>query len=185
MDYGLTADVEQIDLASSGDLPAGYEAGHAIGYRYEIDNLPSDEQLRSELIGLLGIYRRLILDLDFGDDDLPKPFHHGQKPQTPEEIIIERRRYSLHSRIERRRDVSAKVKKIQGLSCRACDFHFGNHYGSLGEDFIEVHHLKPLASLELDVHVSYSLKDDYAVLCANCHRMIHRLADPSDLLIPA
>jgi predicted HNH restriction endonuclease len=29
--------------------------------------------------------------------------------------------------------------------------------------------------------VTYDVAADFAVLCANCHRMIHRTEDPSDL----
>ena len=31
------------------------------------------------------------------------------------------------------------------------------------------------------VAVHYDIAEDFAVLCSNCHRMIHRSADPSDL----
>jgi 5-methylcytosine-specific restriction enzyme A len=41
--------------------------------------------------------------------------------------------------------------------------------------------LKPIAELEEGIAVHYDLADDFAVLCSNCHRMIHRSADPSDL----
>lgn len=67
-----------------------------------------------------------------------------------------------------------KIKQVQrsqrGLSCEVCDFDFARTYGSLGQDYIEVHHVTPL-------HMSGSRKtrlDDLACLCANCHRMCHR-----------
>jgi len=46
---------------------------------------------------------------------------------------------------------------------------------------VEAHHLKPIATLEEGVAVTYDVAADFAVLCANCHRMIHRTDDPSDL----
>jgi 5-methylcytosine-specific restriction protein A len=36
--------------------------------------------------------------------------------------------------------------------------------------------------IEEGVAVKYDVAADFAVLCSNCHRMIHRFADPSDLL---
>ena len=51
---------------------------------------------------------------------------------------------------------------------------------SIGPE-IEAHHLKAIASLEEGVAVTYDVAADFAVLCANCHRMIHRSDDPSDL----
>ena len=53
-----------------------------------------------------------------------------------------------------------------------CDFDFEEVYGELGKDFIEVHHTKPLSSLEHEVEVNP--EEDLVCLCSNCHRMIHR-----------
>jgi 5-methylcytosine-specific restriction enzyme A len=36
--------------------------------------------------------------------------------------------------------------------------------------------------VEASVAITYDVASDFAVLCANCHRMIHRSDDPSDLL---
>jgi len=44
------------------------------------------------------------------------------------------------------------------------------------------HHLRPIATFEEGIAVKYDVAMDFAVLCLNCHRMIHRLADPSDLV---
>jgi 5-methylcytosine-specific restriction protein A len=60
-------------------------------------------------------------------------------------------------------------------------FSFAKRYGSIGKGFIEAHHLKPISKLEEGVAVTYDVAEDFAVLCANCHRMIHKSDDPSDL----
>jgi 5-methylcytosine-specific restriction protein A len=52
---------------------------------------------------------------------------------------------------------------------------------ALAPGFIETHHLKPIATFEEGVPVIYSVAADFAVLCANCHRMINRSGDPSNL----
>lgn len=62
------------------------------------------------------------------------------------------------------------LKKKNILSCEACSFNFENVYGERGQGFIEVHHIKPLHTLEPN---SKTKLDDLALLCANCHRMIH------------
>ncbi len=46
---------------------------------------------------------------------------------------------------------------------------FGERYGQRGEGFIECHHTKPLASPGQTV----TRLDDLALLCSNCHRMVH------------
>jgi 5-methylcytosine-specific restriction protein A len=80
-----------------------------------------------------------------------------------------------HLRRERspklRRAKIAKVK-TDGLpvACEVCQFDFAASYGELGQDYIEVHHVLPL-------HAAGSRRtrlQDLALLCANCHRMIHR-----------
>ena len=55
------------------------------------------------------------------------------------------------------------------LFCEACAFDFQSKYGSLGKNFIEAHHLKPLT--EGSRRTSWK---DLMMLCANCHRMVHR-----------
>jgi len=44
-------------------------------------------------------------------------------------------------------------------------------YGELGAGFAEVlHHLRPLAEMDGPVE---TMLDDPAVVCVNCHRMLH------------
>jgi len=65
-----------------------------------------------------------------------------------------------------------KCIEIHGLRCKACDFDFLETYGDVGKGFIEVHHKKPLFSLDEEVNVN--AETDLVPVCANCHRMIHR-----------
>lgn len=63
------------------------------------------------------------------------------------------------------------LKKTGKLCCEVCDFDFKATYGEIGEGFCEVHHLKQLS--KADVEVKTELKD-LAVVCSNCHRIIHK-----------
>ena len=63
----------------------------------------------------------------------------------------------------------------------SCQLDFAERYGPIGKGFIEAHHLKPLSSLTEGSTLTYDVAKDFAVLCPNCHRMIHRTPDPSDL----
>lgn len=62
--------------------------------------------------------------------------------------------------------------KLHGTKCMVCGFDFGATYGELGRDFIEVHHIKPLYSLDEETIVNP--ETDLVCVCSNCHRMIHR-----------
>ncbi|MFX0544769.1 HNH endonuclease [Roseovarius sp. S1116L3] len=65
----------------------------------------------------------------------------------------------------------AKVLTKNGLlACEACGFDFAEVYGERGDGFIECHHTKPVSELKPDEKTKIS---DLALLCANCHRMVH------------
>jgi len=66
--------------------------------------------------------------------------------------------------------------KIHGYKCLACDFDFQDKYGSLGQDFIVVHHLTPVSKLGEGYVVNP--ETDLSPLCPNCHAMVHRHNPP-------
>jgi predicted HNH restriction endonuclease len=49
---------------------------------------------------------------------------------------------------------------------------FREVYGEIGSGFAEAHHVLPLAQLAESV---VSSSHDLVTVCANCHRMLHRL----------
>jgi 5-methylcytosine-specific restriction protein A len=68
----------------------------------------------------------------------------------------------------------AKALQEQGhLQCAGCGFSFAAVYGARGVEFIECHHTLPLSSLRPN---SKTRLEDLALVCSNCHRMIHRRA---------
>lgn len=79
--------------------------------------------------------------------------------------------------VKRERDRKLRQRKIEhvkqrgdAVACGVCSFDFLASYGERGRDYIEVHHVLPL-------HVSGQATtrlDDLELLCANCHRMVHR-----------
>jgi 5-methylcytosine-specific restriction protein A len=83
--------------------------------------------------------------------------------------------YRLHRSRERspalaRRKKAQAAARLGRLRCEICGFDFAERYGSLGDGFIECHHVLPLARAgERVVRLT-----DLALLCSNCHRMIHR-----------
>ena len=55
-----------------------------------------------------------------------------------------------------------------------------DRYGELGEGYIEAHHLTPFAGLD-GRPTRLDPRRDFAVVCASCHRMIHRRREPYSL----
>ena len=119
---------------------------------YDVTNIPNEKILEEDLRRFLKYYQSLIM-LDFST------INYSKNNCTIEEI----KKKQLHEKFDRRGEVSLAVKKKKGYTCEACGFSFENKYGEIGKNFIEVHHLILL------------------FLCSNCHRMIHKLKDPSNL----
>jgi 5-methylcytosine-specific restriction protein A len=118
------------------------------------------------------------LDSFFVDDDEIKACE-GEKRIA----LIRHRKREQKLRVAK---LKQALEKHDGrLICEVprCGFDFENTYGALGKEFAHVHHLKPLGNRELPSETSL---DDLAIVCANCHAMIHRggKCRPLDELIP-
>lgn len=90
---------------------------------------------------------------------------------------LEGRKKLVHHLVrERDRSLIDKKKKavlrtIGRLACEVCSFNFEDVYGDRGRDFCEVHHLIPLSDLDTETETRL---EDLAIVCSNCHRMIHQ-----------
>lgn len=70
------------------------------------------------------------------------------------------------------REAKRRYKEKYGrLFCQVCGFDFVKIYGDIGEDYIEGHHTKPISENDGE---NLTLIEDIALLCANCHKMVHR-----------
>ncbi len=101
--------------------------------------------------------------------------------EAPEGKVL----FQLHRTRERnsslvRRKKAQVLKEVGYLSCEVCGFNFSDFYGSVGEGFIECHHIVPLSQLRPGQRTKLS---DLGLVCANCHRMLHRGGEK--LSIPA
>ncbi len=101
-----------------------------------------------------------------------------------------RRRFVVHRQRENRLRLAKIREALDGnqgkLVCEVprCGFDFGMRYGEIGMGYAQVHHLKPLSSVS---HKGIRNKlTDLAVVCANCHVMIHKGGEcrPLENLIP-
>ncbi|CAH7247504.1 HNH domain-containing protein [Vibrio chagasii] len=70
--------------------------------------------------------------------------------------------------------VSDKKRSVRDanlkLACEVCEFDFEETYGERGYDYIECHHKNPLS----ESNGQKTKLSDLALLCSNCHRIIHR-----------
>jgi predicted HNH restriction endonuclease len=96
------------------------------------------------------------------DDELAFPegrelfLRHRARERNPKVIKLARDRF---------------LQKYGRFFCQACEFDFERTYGALGRGFIEAHHTVPVSELS---STSKTKVVDIALLCSNCHRMVHR-----------
>ncbi|MHC2640175.1 5-methylcytosine-specific restriction protein A [Bradyrhizobium liaoningense] len=100
----------------------------------------------------------------------------GDEPDN-EEYQEGQRAWREASFLARNPKLVKDAKKHHGPTCQACGFNFEKVYGELGKGYIEVHHKRPIA----DGGPRTSTVQDVDVICANCHRMIHRKGTPMTL----
>jgi 5-methylcytosine-specific restriction enzyme A len=87
--------------------------------------------------------------------------------------------HALHRYAERDQSIIRQKKKDvfeknMALKCEVCEFDFAQIYGELGNQFAECHHIKPVAKMKSGERTKQS---DLSIVCANCHRMLHRGRD--------
>lgn len=166
----------RIELRASGTrLARLYEVGNICAAFYPEYQLPTDAEWRQEFRHVLGLYESLVYN-----ETLPSGSAGKEADETAGMLVEDLRRFRLHKRIERNAVLAREVKRLQGTRCSACRLSFKEFYGSLGEGYIEAHHLTPVAQLK-GQRLRLDPKTDFVVLCTNCHAMIHRYPDPSDL----
>ncbi|TIS99571.1 MAG: HNH endonuclease [Mesorhizobium sp.] len=66
---------------------------------------------------------------------------------------------------------AAVLAALGELACEVCDMTFQKQYGDHGKDFIEVHHIDPIALSEEGRRTTLA---QLACVCSNCHKMLHR-----------
>lgn len=82
--------------------------------------------------------------------------------------------------LRRQRNCQARQQCLEasGYKCYVCGFDFEKAYGKIGKGFLEVHHIKPLASYDDEHEIPQS---ELCALCSNCHSMVHRSKEPLDV----
>lgn len=84
-----------------------------------------------------------------------------------------------HIHRERKSHAVTLCKQRDNFICRLCGFDYSRAYGPIGIDFAEAHHIVPLSS---NKKLRSTTIDDLITVCANCHRMLHRMdGKPNDI----
>jgi len=119
---------------------------------------------------------RFIEDLfDLVDNRIKADALSSDEPETregfPEGEAFERRHFSRERNPTVIRLAKARAMKNGALVCQICNFNFEQRYGVIGHGYIEGHHTVPVKDLRKG---SQTRVEDIALVCSNCHRMLHR-----------
>ncbi|MDR5659011.1 HNH endonuclease [Serpentinicella sp. ANB-PHB4] len=151
-------DISDYYLISNDELlKSKLKSQYACGYVYKI--ISNEDAFTNAVRESKGNY---------DDSQKQRGFLEGKK-NLKKHITIERNQSLI-------KEAKKEFKKNHGkLFCEICEFDFSVKYNSLGKDFIEGHHKKPISLLdgkEIEMKI-----EDIAMLCSNCHSMIHRKKD--------
>ncbi len=125
----------------------------------EVD--PEDKNTISEVIQYIKFYNEGIV-LQVHDSDMSASEGNSR-------VVSHIRRERNPKLVKAKKD--EVLKKFGKLCCEVCDFDFAAKYGELGNEFCEAHHLKQLSKIDGKVKTKL---EDLAIVCSNCHRIIHQ-----------
>jgi 5-methylcytosine-specific restriction endonuclease McrA len=108
-------------------------------------------------------------------EDVVRALPHAKADDEQRDVYprLENRRWvASHLKRERSTLLAAECKIRDGYQCQVCSLRFAAAYGRLGHEFAEAHHIIPLGKLRDGVKTRL---EDLVTVCANCHRMLHRM----------
>lgn len=155
----------ELEITNPGGLYAIDDVNQLLAIE-KILNAADDSKRRRDLRSAFQNYLRFVRDQFELNDSSEDEEEVESRTEGGKKVYIS---------IQAERDLHLRNKAIalHGTSCMACKFNFGQFYGKWGQDYIEVHHLIPLGGSG-DKKRKTNPKTDLIVLCANCHRMVHR-----------
>lgn len=157
---------QYLDPEAPGGLPAGSNLDKEVWKEFRNDEKAlrrTADRLRS-MANLDEAAAEEIAEMDLQDESDDMEAAEG-------EAFYRLHRYRERNSALVRRKKSSVMEKVGKLSCEACGLDFEREYGEIGKGFIECHHSKRVADLLPGEKTKIS---DLILLCANCHRMIHR-----------
>ena len=150
--------------------------GMSGGSKLDEEIFKAFENKKDELRAIASQIRQVVFDeklnrkvAEIEDDDMT----------TDDGVLEGQTLYKLHKVFERDRKIVDQKKKqaysrFGKIACEVCVFVFDEFYGEIGKNFIECHHRIPLSKLKAETKTSL---DSLALVCSNCHRMLHKSID--------
>ncbi|MES2349201.1 MAG: DUF3578 domain-containing protein [Pseudomonadota bacterium] len=183
-------DFGPIDLRTDGTLAKGYEAGSILSKTYVAGATPSTDQLQADVAELLRCYGVLAghfpstlidLDVEVSDQEVleaaanvvladpGRPKTMGPQPLPQMGFIGNKKKYV------RSAEIVASALAMANSVCALETLnepHVSFPSAKTKKNYVEAHHFVPF-SQQPHFQVSLDVEENIAVLCPNCHRMLH------------
>jgi len=118
------------------------------------------------------IVERVVALINAGTSEvLPDVDHDPSAQEGNPRLVAHLRRERSASLVAAKK--AAALKTTGKLCCEVCGFDFYEIYGRHGQGYCEVHHIHPIAKSD---GMTKTQMKDLAIVCSNCHRIIHRTA---------
>lgn len=139
----------------------------------------ADVEVRTHWVQVEATLRRAAREIHRGVRQYVK--HDPRAAIASSDLAIRAYEGQLTETRSARRTRNAALRRValarSGGRCAACGGNFGALLGGRGWHVLQVHHRKQLAALD---EPRWNTADDLAVVCANCHSLIH--SDPDSAL---
>jgi 5-methylcytosine-specific restriction protein A len=127
-----------------------------------------EEKSGSAVLERKKIYNKYLLLLDKKPDQTVYPDEVDENVKYSEG----KTKHVLVNNYERNQVARQKCIEYYGAFCQVCNFDFEKVYGSIGKDFIHVHHIIEIATIGKEYSVNPI--NDLIPVCPNCHSMLHK-----------
>lgn len=189
-----------IDLMAEKQLGKGYTAGHITGKYYNINEMPSDEILVSDLLDMIEVYNQITIqianrtpeqfydyivelnkgkvteEVEFGTTDVTEdssPQEYVDKPEERQEPVID----AGGKKVFLRNKKTSGVALVQAnYRCETNNDHYSFKAKGSKHMYVEAHHLIPISE-GAKFDYSTDVPANISSLCPNCHRCIHLGSD--------
>lgn len=144
------------------------ESGNEYAYYGMYDSaLPeNEEQVLGIVTRAVRFFEQVIKSQQFSARSQEKE-HEDDYAQVENRQLVQQ-----HLARERNRALAAQCHRRDNYRCQVCEITFREVYGDIGKAYAETHHIVPLNRLTDTVESSLH---DLVTVCANCHRMLHKL----------
>jgi 5-methylcytosine-specific restriction protein A len=169
-----------INLKKGDKVKERWISSAAFGKVYKINKFPEEQELIDDLKEILKLYQIIISKGGFSEGNFNKIYVDQDQYTTSNEMKIIKHIDKELEIIKTNPLFIKELKRNSNYTCQACGLKYEKIYGnySKNKDFIEAHHIEPKfkakENAEINKKMSRTAKD-FAMLCANCHRMIHRM----------